>query len=189
MNSCTPRGAPCRARPCAPARSFFGPTGPGGASGAAGPTGAAEGPTGYTGATGRGAPQVATLQRSNAFQVPPETSVDWNGATTLPAFCALSPGSSTVTFRQAGFYQVVTQFAVNASSCTLQWQTNGSGLPGANYVQWTDDGTGIEVMLEYTYFFQLAVDDVLTLFNTSATTTIVATNDLGYAQVQILKLA
>jgi len=54
---------------------------------------------------------------------------------------------------------------------------------------WTDDGTGIEVMLDYTYFFQLAAGDELALLNTSGTSPVASTNALGFSQVQILRLA
>jgi len=123
-----------------------------------------------------------------ALPVPVGTAVDWNIPTVLPPFCALSNDTRRITFLQAGFYEVVTQFAV-VGGAALQWSLNGATAPMTNAVMWTDDGTGIEVMLNYTYFFQLAAGDVLALLNTSGTSPVVSTNLLGLSQVQILRLA
>jgi hypothetical protein len=166
-----------------------GPTGPTGAPGPAGPTGTVLGPTGATGATGTGASlQIAVFTRSAAV-APVGLNVVWNGPASYvgPPCCALDQTKTLVQFFQAGLYQVVVQSAPLRDGVSVSWLVqNRVVIADQNKVAFTNRaGDGVEVMLNLTYFFQIAARDTLALYKNSGGNPV---GTLGTSQLQILKV-
>lgn len=161
--------------PTGAASTVAGPTGPTGSTGLTGPTG----PTGATGATGAGGSLgyyglfISTATQTNAGT----TTANLVGLDTSVRANGITNSSGTLTFANAGKYQITTELAASNSSGSNPVFRSWLSQNGTNLANTLQDiqllgGSGNVSMTSCTWIIDVLANDTIQVYWSSSATTV-----------------